>query len=318
MRTLVSLLDFSPEQERKIVEAAPGWRIVSGKGDTLDRSWLREAEVLCGWSSAVADEVLRPGTKLKWIQAGSAGVDYFPMDELARYGIRLTDARGVHRTCVMETVFALLLALTRNLHESIRNQGKRRWARAAGVYSELRGRTMGIIGAGEIGSETARIAQAFGMRTVGIRRSGKPAPHFDEIYDGAHALDVLAMSDVVVNILPGTDETRHWFNRARLAAMKPSALFLNVGRGMTVDTSALVEALREGRLAGAGLDVFEEEPLPDDHPLWKFDNVIVTPHIGGITASFKERIADLLAENLSAYAKTGKPKLNEVDYRLRY
>ena len=177
---------------------------------------------------------------------------------------------------------------------------------------------MGIIGAGEIGSETARIAQAFGMRTVGIRRSGQPAPHFDEIYDGAHALDVLAMSDVVVNILPGTDETRHWFNRARLAAMKPSALFLNVGRGMTVDTSALVEALREGRLAGAGLDVFEEEPLPDDHPLWKFDNVIVTPHIGGITASFKERIADLLAENLSAYAKTGKPKLNEVDYRLRY
>ncbi|MBB6675315.1 D-2-hydroxyacid dehydrogenase [Cohnella nanjingensis] len=317
MRTLVSLFGFTPEQEQQIRESAPGWNVVFGKPRELDAALFREAEVVCGWWPAVASEGLKPDAKLRWVQTGSAGVDNLPLTDLERRGVILTTASGIHPIPMTETVFAMLLAFSRKLHHAIRRQVEGRWERAEG-YGELRGLTIAIVGAGEIGAETARIAQAFGMRTLGIRRSGRPAQHFDRMY-AMDALDeVLGQSDIVVNILPHTEETVRVFDAERFARMKPTSLFINIGRGTAVDTEALTEALRGGTIAGAGLDVFEPEPLPEGHPLWAMDNVILTPHIGGATEAYKQRMADLFAANLTAYISDGRPARNIVEYSRSY
>ncbi|MDG0810830.1 D-2-hydroxyacid dehydrogenase [Cohnella rhizosphaerae] len=317
MRTIVSLFGFDPEQERRIQAAAPGCNVIFGKPAELDPGLLAEAEVLCGWWKAAWEKKAEFPGQLKWIQTGSAGVDNLPLSELETRGVVLTTASGVHPVPMTETVFAMLLAFTRKLHHAVRHQTERKWARSEG-YGELRGLTLAVIGAGEIGTEVARIAQAFGMRTLGVRRSGQPASHVDVMHTPERLDDVLAQSDVVVNVLPHTAETVRLFDAGRFASMKPSALFINIGRGSAVDTEALTEALRGGAIAGAGLDVCEPEPLPADHPLWAMDNVILTPHIGGATERYKARMTDLFVENLQAYLRTGTPAKNIVDYEKRY
>lgn len=315
MRTIVSLFGFDPEQEQAIREAAPGCNVIFGKPKDLDPGLLGETEVLCGWWKEAEERGL--GDRLKWVQTGSAGVDNLPLAELAARGVILTTASGVHPVPMTETVFAMLLAFTRRLHDAVRNQRDGRWARSD-TYGELRGRTLAVIGAGEIGTEIARIAQAFGMTTLGVRRSGSPAPHIDDMTTPDRLDEVLANSDVVVNVLPHTEETVRLFDAGRFAAMKPTALFVNIGRGTAVDTDALVAALQGGVIAGAGLDVCEPEPLPEGHPLWAMDNVIITPHIGGATESYKARMADLFIANLKAYLATGTPAKNIVDYGRSY
>ncbi|MFD2334020.1 D-2-hydroxyacid dehydrogenase [Cohnella sp. GCM10020058] len=317
MRTIVSLFGFDSEQERRIQAAAPGCNVIFGRPADLDPGLLEEAEVLCGWWKAAWGKGAGNPGKLKWVQTGSAGVDNLPLGELEARGVVLTTASGVHPVQMTETVFAMLLAFTRKLHHAVRNQTERKWARSEG-YGELRGRTLAVIGAGEIGAEIARIAQAFGMRTLGLRRSGRPAPHIDAMHTPEQLDTVLAESDIVVNVLPHTAETVRLFDAGRFAAMKPSSLFINIGRGTAVDTEALTEALQNGTIAGAGLDVFDPEPLPADHPLWMLDNVIITPHIGGATDQYKARMADLFVENLEAYLKTGTPAKNIVDYKKSY
>ncbi|MBB6732438.1 D-2-hydroxyacid dehydrogenase [Cohnella zeiphila] len=318
MRTLVCLFGFTPEQEKEIAAAAPGWKAVFAKPSDIDAALLREAEVVCGWHAVVENALAGGGdSRLRWVQTGSAGVDNVPLTELEKLGVTVTTASGVHPGPMAETAFAMLLSFTRNLHLSVRKQTERKWERFEN-YGELRGRTIGIVGAGQIGSEVARLAQAFGMRTLGVRRSGAAAAFFDRMTAMDGLDDVLAESDIVVNILPGTPETQRLFDAQRFARMKPDALFVNIGRGSSVDTDALVDALREGRLGGAGLDVFDPEPLPADHPLWEMDNVIVMPHIGGMTDHYKDRLAALFIENLQDYLKNGAPSRNVVDYRLSY
>ncbi|WP_080834583.1 D-2-hydroxyacid dehydrogenase [Cohnella massiliensis] len=317
MRTLVGLSGFTPKQEERIRSAVPGWNVVFGKAKELGPGIFREAEVICGWAKEAEADLLRPDAKLRWVQAGSAGVDYLPLKALEQKGAVVTDASGVHPVPMAETAFAMMLAFGRKLHLAVRKQAERKWE-PLGAYGELRGKTLGIVGAGAIGEETARIAQAFGMRVLGLRRSGRPAPYFDRMSGPEGLDDLLAESDYVVNILPHTERTVRLFDAESFARMKPTACFINVGRGSAVDTAALTEALAEGRIAGAGLDVFEKEPLPDDHPLWSMDNVILTPHMGGLSERYKDRLAELFADNLLAYAASGRPARNIVDYGLMY
>jgi phosphoglycerate dehydrogenase-like enzyme len=317
MRTLVCLYGFTPEQEQQISAAAPGWNAVFAKPSDVDAALLREAEVVCGWHAVVGEALAGGESRLRWVQTGSAGVDTIPLDELEKLGVTVTTASGVHPGPMAETTFAMLLSFTRNLHRSVRKQVERKWERFEN-YGELRGRTIGIIGAGQIGSEVARLAKAFGMRTLGVRRSGAAADDFDRMTSMDALDDVLAESDVVVNILPGTPETHRLFDAQRFARMKPGALFVNIGRGSSVDTDALVDALREDRLGGAGLDVFDPEPLPADHPLWGMENVIMFPHIGGMTNHYKDRLAALFLANLRDYLNNGAPSQNVVDYQRSY
>jgi len=316
-RTVLVLPKLDAAQAERIRSAAPGW-IVAFAADAAENPALyREAEVIAGWNEAAARHALEEDSALRWVQAWGAGVDKLPLAAFKRRGIWLTNAKGVHPYPISESVFAMILAFTRQLHLAVRNQSERRWGAFASM-EEAHGKTIGILGVGAIGREVAHIARAFGMTVLGVRRSGEPDPSVDrmETLDGLDA--VLAESDFVVNCLPLTPETHRLIDEGRLARMKPSAFYINIGRGATTDTDALVDALRSGKIAGAGLDVFEREPLPDDHPLWEMDNVIITPHNAGATTQYRQRTVELFAANLNAYAGGEAPPINRVDLDRQY
>ncbi|WP_433941353.1 D-2-hydroxyacid dehydrogenase [Paenibacillus lautus] len=317
MPNILSIHDLTAEQQQKIKEIAPDYDLLVTKAKELTGSIVRDADIMIGWSRSMQDEVLSADSKLKWIQAWSAGVDKMPLRELEDKGIQLTNASGVHSVPITEHIFAMILAFNRNLHLAIRQQSNNKWD-TSGTFTELAGKTIVIVGVGQIGSHTARVAQAFGMRTVGVRNSGKSDPNVGSMYKVDQLDEALAQGDYIVNILPLTDETRGLFNTARFSAMKDSAFFVNVGRGQTVVTDDMVQALQSGGLAGAGLDVFEEEPLPADHPLWNLDNVIMTPHMAGDTDRYGERAVDIFLENLKHYVKGEPLSRNVIDYSKSY
>ncbi|WP_219836269.1 D-2-hydroxyacid dehydrogenase [Paenibacillus sp. R14(2021)] len=319
MRTIVSVHAFNQEQVKAIQDALPGasYTDVSGMEPEEARERLIAAEIILGWNRDVKKILYTDGPALKWLQNLGAGVDHIPLDRIAALGVVLTNASGVHPSPISETIFAMLLSLTRGVHTAVRNQQSSAW-KPNERLGEAHNKTISIIGVGAIGLETAKIAKAFGMNVLGIRKSGEAAEWVDRMYSVNELGEVLAQSDYVVNCLPLTHETKHLLGREQFEAMKPSAYYINIGRGGTTDTSALVDALQSGSIAGAGLDVFEQEPLPADHPLWQLDNVMITPHESGNTAYYFERALEIVLDNLAHYRQNGTPGRNIVDYRSQY
>jgi phosphoglycerate dehydrogenase-like enzyme len=210
-----------------------------------------------------------------------------------------------------------MFALSRRLHFFVKAQAERRWERR-GRLGELEGATLGVIGVGAIGAKLAEKARGVGMRVLGLRRDpARACPNVEHMFgpDGLHAL--LAQADWVAITAALTPETQGLFGAAELAAMKPGAYLINIGRGAIVDEQALIAALRDGGIGGAGLDVFEHEPLPDDSPLWTLKNVIVTPHFAGATPHYAERVTDIFVDNLARYRR-GEPLRNVVDKARAY
>ncbi|MFB9278239.1 D-2-hydroxyacid dehydrogenase [Cohnella cellulosilytica] len=316
MPTLLLLFPLKNEHIEQIRQRIPEWTIVSAQDTEITAEHYRDAEIVLGWNAKM-EEAVDSAVRLKWVQTNSAGVDKLPLDRLRERGVAVTSASGIHPVSMTETLFAMLLAFSRNLHRAIRQQSRGEW-HVSERYYQLAGRSIGIIGVGAIGTEMARLAKAFGMTTLGVRKSARPIAEIDEMYGMDKLDDVLSRSDMVVNVLPYTEETHHLFNAEKFSRMKSDGLFFNFGRGPSVDTDALVSALEQGTIGGAGLDVFEVEPLPSDHPLWKMDNVIVTPHIGGWTDHYKTRVAEILLDNLDAYLQEGKPVRNVVDFSRSY
>lgn len=314
MRKMVFIQRLTEEQIRQIRETAPDWEIIHGGGKEPDvwKPHLRDAEIVAGWNPSVAEEVLSEGSAFRWLQMWSAGVDRLPLDELFQRGIFVTAANGVHANPISETVLGMMLALTRKLQQNVRSQVSRSW-KPYHFVPEMHGKTVGIVGVGAIGSEVARLCKAFSMTVIGVRRSGAPAEHVDRMYDMQGLHQLLAESDYVVLTLPLTAETRRVIGERELALMKPNAFFVNIGRGATVDEAALIEALRAGRIAGAGLDVFEVEPLPAESPLWDMEQVIVAPHMSGTTEYYNDRVIELFVRNLRDYLAGGAPTINCVE-----
>jgi phosphoglycerate dehydrogenase-like enzyme len=272
---------------------------------------------------------------LKWVQLHSAGVDHLLDHPLMKSDILLTTTSGIHATPIAEYVFASILAFNRRVPQMLTYQSRREWPQGRWnlfARPELRDRTLGIIGYGSIGREVGRIARCFGMRVVATKRSvsqmrdvgyavqgtgDRKGALLDEAFPPERLSDMLGLCDYVVVTVPLTPETRKLIGEAELRAMKPSAYLVNTSRGETVDEAALIRALQEGWIAGAGLDVFEEEPLPSDSPLYDLENVILSPHVSGFTLRYDERASDLFAENLRRYL-TGEPLLNLVDKERGY
>jgi phosphoglycerate dehydrogenase-like enzyme len=317
MSKIVCLHSLTPSQEDLIRGIASGWELVHGKDKDVWLEHLKDAEIVVGWNSAAAEQILKPDAKLRWLQNWGAGVDKLPLDKLAAKGVILTTASGVHANPISETIFAMILSLARKVHISVRNQMTRSW-RSAGELTEIHSQTIAIIGVGAIGEETAKLAKAFGMTVLGVRRSGKPSPYVDRMYDNSGLDETLQASDFVVVTLPETNETRHMFGRPQFQLMKPTSFFINIGRGGTTDTEALIEALQNGIIGGAGLDVFEQEPLPESSPLWELENVIITPHNSGSTPHYNERVISIFAQNLKEYIHGRELSVNRVDYKLQY
>ncbi|MBW8637241.1 D-2-hydroxyacid dehydrogenase [Hoeflea sp. WL0058] len=250
--------------------------------------------------------------ELRWIQLTSAGYDG-PERNGVPDGVVVTNNGGALGAPVAEHAVTLLLALARRLPEFWQNQSKQLWIRKTETpVASLEGRTIAVIGFGSIGREVALRARTFGMRVLGVRRTPTPDALADEMFAMADMERALGQADAVVISLPLNDDTRNVFDSRTLAACKPGAWIVNVGRGALVDTHALVDALHSGHIGGAGLDVVEPEPVPSDHPLWSAPNVLITPHIAGSgsDASY-QRVADTIEINMKRYL-VGEPLQHQV------
>jgi glyoxylate/hydroxypyruvate reductase len=286
---------------------------------------LDRAEVLFGVPGDSADDLARVVTdlpKLRWVHATSAGAGEqvrkagLPPEALER--VAITTSSGVHAVPLAEFAIFGLLAVAKELPRFIEDQRARAWPEIRRPLRELAGQTLFLVGLGDIGRETARLGKAFGMRTVGFRRTeGPPPEHVDEVHGPRRLAELAGRADAMVVSLPLTDQTAGLIDRATIEALPPSCIFVNVGRGGVVDEPALVDALRERRIAGAVLDVFATEPLPDSSPLWSLPNVLVTPHAAALSARENERIVDLFVDNLRRYLD-GRPLHNVVEPGVYY
>jgi D-2-hydroxyacid dehydrogenase (NADP+) len=275
----------------------------------------KDAEVIVAWN--VPDGVIERATRLKWIHATAAGVDTLLFPSVLNGRVLLTSSVGIHTTVLPEHVMAVILAFARRLHVAVRNQMARRWNRGAAIGEELEGKVLGVLGLGAIGRALAPRAAAFGMRVIGTKRSPEDIPHVEKVLPPDGTAEVLQTADFVVVLLPLTAQTRGLIDAKALARMKPTAVLINVGRGPVVQEAALIDALRQGTIAGAGLDVFDREPLPADSPLYELKNVIITPHVSGASPTYLDRAIPLFCENLRRYL-AGAPMLNTVDPKRGY
>ncbi|MGQ0548913.1 MAG: D-2-hydroxyacid dehydrogenase [Armatimonadota bacterium] len=281
---------------------------------TADRArangMAKDAEVIVGW--LIPGSVIERAPRLKWIHATAAGVDTLLFPAVMDGRVRLTSSVGIHTTVLPEHVMAVVLAFARRLHVAVRNQMARRWDRASTMGEELEGKVLGILGLGAIGRALAPRAAVFGMRVIGTKRTPEPIPHVERVLTPEHTDEVLCTADFLVILLPLTPQTRGLIDARALRLMKSSAVLINVGRGPIVQEAALMDALRAGVIAGAGLDVFDHEPLPSDSPFYQMENVIITPHVSGASPTYLDRAIPLFCENLRRYL-TGAPLLNVVD-----
>lgn len=286
-----------------------------------DAQALNGADVLIGWS--LSPEQLRTAKSLRWIYSITAAVDQFLYPELISSDIALTNAGSVHGPVVAEHAIAMLLALAKRLPSAVRYQERRKWAMEA-IWKEqprpreVRGATAVIVGLGSIGTEVASMAAALKMHVIGVREHPERGAAGSHEVVGYDALDsALARADFVVLAAPLTSRTRHLIDARRLQIFKPTAFLINVSRGSLVDEAALVKALRDRRIAGAALDVFEQEPLSRWSPLWKIPQVLITPHTAFLTENVWRRHYEVFAANLKRYM-AGQPLEGVVDKKRGY
>jgi len=259
-------------------------------------------------------ESLAGVARLRWIQAGTAGVERILRTGVSESDIVLTNSRGVHGIPMSENVLAMMLAFATRLHILLRGQTARLKPRDLVIHTkfELEGQTLCVLGLGDIGGTLAYKAQRLGMRVLGVRRSQEPFPFVDRQYTPESLLEALPQADHVALCLPLTRDTRGIIGAAELRAMKASAYIYNVGRGASIEPLALLKALQEGWIAGAGLDVTDPEPSPDDSPLWDMPNVILSQHTSGSSPYNADRITAMFLDNLARYLK-GLPLANVTD-----
>lgn len=287
------------------------------------------------YSFRLPEDLIELAPDLQWIQLLSAGSEHLEGNPVQQTRTRVTTVSGVHATPIAEYVVATILALYRQLPRAYQAQSRREWIdqnEFTRTSRELRGRTVGILGYGAIGREVARLVQPFGVTILAMKRdpsvrtasgytvagTGDPEGSLpDEYFDHGGVHDLLARSDVVVVALPSTPDTRGLLDAAALGAMKSGSYLINIARGDIVDERALIAALKAKTLAGAALDVFEEEPLPKENELWGLENVIVTPHISGASRPYLRRCFEVLVENFRRFVE-GEPLINQVDPKRGY
>lgn len=332
---IISTVALQPSHRAVIAEAAPGAEIV----DRRCRTPEEVLQLVGGGCDAMLTFIVPPNiadhaAAVGWIQLLSAGADHALAGPF-KGKIPLTTASGIHATPIAEYTLASMLAYAHRIHLALRAQIKREWLRSGTFMAsvdEIRGRTLGIVGYGSIGRETARLGAAFGMNVVALKRApaersdpgwspaglGDPEGRIPQQFFGPDQCEaILRESDYVSVTLPLTEHTRKFIGAREIGAMKPGAYLVNIGRGQVIDEAALAEALKGGKIGGAGLDVFEHEPLQAESPLWDLENAILTPHISGSNRAYMEKACELFAENIRRFV-THRPLLNLVDPKLGY
>ncbi len=300
-----------PELLAGVHQVAPHAELFTGADLEGTPDLLENIEIVYG---GLRREQWAQATRLRWVQTQGAGVNGMMTPDVLDHEAVITNASGIHAEPIAEHMFGLLLMHTRKLSASWDQQKERNW-NARPLHDGLGillGKTLGVLGVGAIGAQSARVGRAFGMRVLGLRRSGEPCSDVERMFTPDERLAFFAECDVVMNSLPLTEKTRRFMGSAEFGALPTGAVVINTGRGGTIDTDALVASLREGRLGAALLDVTDPEPLPTDHPLWSMENVIITPHYSGAHAGYSQRAAAIFLDNLRRYI-AGQPLRNVVD-----
>jgi len=308
------------EEVRRIARALPHDEVVDARSAEDRRRELSAADVLVA-TRISADEFKRAG-RLRWIHSTAVGVGGLLPPDVVESPVTVTNSRGVHSEAIAEHAIALMLALRRRLHVAAARQAAHEWAQTEisneRVPTLTRSRLL-VVGLGSIGERVATFAAALGFRVTGVRRRlDRPVPPgVDEVVGAEELHRVLGQADVVLLALPRTTSTRALFGAREFELMRPSAVFVNVARGRLIDEAALVAALEAKQIAGAGLDAFEQEPLPADHPLWRLPNVLITPHTAAFAGEYWAPVVDLFLENMARY-RDGRPLVNVVDKAFGY
>ncbi|OKP95166.1 D-2-hydroxyacid dehydrogenase [Paenibacillus sp. P46E] len=308
---IISTVPLNQEVRQMVWEQTGEEITVCGTISEIPAEQLALVDVIVARNESFPAELLEKFDNLKLLYIMSAGVDRLPFLELRARGIRVCNASGIHGQQMTEHALGVMIAFSRDISGSIRNQGKRMWGDYSRL-SELAGTTLCIIGAGRIGKDIAKAASVFGMRVIGLKRFASPVEGFEQVYDMSRLHEVLKQADYVILLTPLTKETVNLMGEREFAAMKETAVFLNLSRGETVDETALIAALRGGVIGGAALDVFRQEPLPVASELWDMENVIITPHSAGITRNYVESSIRHFVKNLLLF-RSGQELLSPVD-----
>jgi phosphoglycerate dehydrogenase-like enzyme len=323
-----------PQRLAQIVAAAGAMRVVNALDPQAAQQAIADADAFFG---KLTPELLSAAGRLRWVQSPTASMEHYLFPALVEHPSLLTNMRGLYGDVIAEHVLGILLAFTRNLHTYVRQQAAARWQPVGGeaerasfaagpgvinaidrAHRSLGDLTLGIVGLGGIGSELAVRASAFGMRVVAVDPLEQPCPPLlSAVWPPQDLDELLATSDFVVIAAPHTPSTEQLFRRPQFEAMKRSGILVNVGRGAIVNLDDLVWALETGKIAGAALDVAEQEPLPSDHPLWRMPSVIITPHVAGQSPRVAPRHLAVLLDNLQRFV-AGQPLANVVDKRAWY
>jgi D-2-hydroxyacid dehydrogenase (NADP+) len=277
----------------------PGLKVHVAHDITEVPADVSKVEALICFGIIITDELMRRLGALKWVQSLATGVDHFLRCPTIRPEATITSGRGIHGPSMRETVAYHLLSLSQIARQRHADQQSHHWERR--LWSLLAGKMAVLVGIGVAGASIGELLKAFGMTVIGVTSTPRRVAGFDEVVGREHMLAAAGQADYLIGILPNTPENRGYLGRDVFAAMKPSACFINVGRGETMDEPALIEALRAGKIAGAGLDVFAAEPLPKDSPFWDMPNVVMTPHVGGYFVEYEEYIMPLVLENMEHF-----------------
>jgi len=306
---------------KKIQDVSASFKVQQGQQEKELLSFIKDTDIL--FAGFFSLEMFLAARKLKWIQTTGAGVNRFLFPEVVKSQVTITNAGGVHPTPVSEHVIGMMLSFSRKLHLFIRNQMERKWERNEAELleqiEELPRKTVGIVGLGRIGREIAEKTKSLGMRVIATRRNtSAPTPtYIDKLINPKNLKELLAESDFVILSLPLTKETEGMIGKAELKSMKRTSYLINVSRGKVIQEDKLIRALKEKWIAGAGLDTFEREPLPQDSELWDMKKVIITPHIAGLTPHYFERLTSIFCENLKRFIHN-EPLINVVDKTAGY
>ena len=319
--TVLVLANPTDTQLAMLQELPPETSLAVGNSVEAFERAAPDADVIFNWggSRELLREVFAMAPQVRWVHSKAAGLDTMLFPALIESPVPLTNGSGVFSQSLGEFVLAAVLYFAKDFRRMVRNQMAGRWEQFDVV--EVTGQTVGIVGYGDIGRAAATRLRAMGLRILAVRRQGPSLynvdPLVDRIYSPDRRLEMIARCDYVVAAAPLTAGTRGLIGEAEFAAMKPNAVVINVGRGPVIDEAAMVRALTEGRIKGAGLDVFDQEPLPEGHPFYRLENVLLSPHCADHTADWQEQAMRFFLQQFDRY-RTGEPLLNVVNKELGY
>jgi D-2-hydroxyacid dehydrogenase (NADP+) len=271
---------------------------------------LADIDVMIMFGIEVRDPMLSGAPKLKWIQSLATGVDHFLRCPSLKPDVLITSGRGIHGPPMREQVIYMMMGVSRDVMRQVGDQKAHFWERR--LWRTLHGKTAVIAGTGIVGSAIGEALKALGMHVIGISRTPRQEAGFDEMIPTDRLTDAAARADYLINMLPASDDNIGIFGDKIFAAMKPSAYYISAGRGQTVDEAAMLAALREHRIAGAALEVFQTEPLPPESPFWELPNVFITPHIGGYVVEYEEFIMPLVVDNMRLYLASRQSEMQNI------